>query len=205
MLEDLKNKLIKIAIEAEKEGLCKYKSGNFSIKDKTTNYIIITPSGVDRNLLTPDDICILDFEGNIVESKNNLKPSSEYMMHIEAYKSRENICSIVHTHSKFATSFAVIKKDIPAVVAEAIHIFGNDGKIRVAPYAAPGTVQLAKNIIEIISKYNVCLMESHGVLAVSELGIDDAFLKSQYIEEVAQIYYYALMINQGNQIAPVTL
>lgn len=205
MLEELKIKLIKVAKEAEQQGLCKYKSGNFSIRDFKTNYIVITPSGIARYLLETDDICVLDLEGNIIEAKNGLKPSSEYPMHLEAYKCRNNISAIVHTHSKFATAFAVTKKEIPAVVSEAIHIFGNDGIIRIAPYKTPGTIELAKSIVDVISKYNVCLMGSHGVLTVSDSGIEDAFLKSQYVEEVAEIYYYALTIGSENNISSIIL
>lgn len=193
MLEKLKEKVIEIAKKAEKSGLCKYKSGNFSIREG--NFILITPSSVSREHMQIEDIFVIDIEGNIIESKLGLKPSSEYLMHLEIYKNRKAINGIVHTHSKFATSFAVANKNILPVVSEATLIFEKDGIARVAPYAEPGSKELGINTANILKNFNVCLMEKHGVLAVSEKGLEDAFLKAQYLEEVAEIYYYSLNLN----------
>lgn len=201
MLENLKQQLISIAQTAEKDGLCRYKSGNFSIKCNENKVILITPSGIDRKYLTAKQICVLDLEGNIIECQKGLKPSSEYLMHIEAYKCRKAIQAIVHTHSKIATSFSVLNREIPLIVSEAKYIFEYDGYIRVAPYEEPGSVALSKSILNVINKYNVCLLANHGVLAVSEKSIEDALLKAQYIEEVANIYYHVLMINNGKEPA----
>lgn len=192
MLENLKIKLLEIAQTAEELGFCKYKSGNFSIREG--KYILITPSGIQRSKMTTKDICVMDIDGTILEISGHLKPSSEYPMHLEIYKSIPALRAIVHTHSKFATSFAVANKEILPVVAEAKLIFEKDGIARVAPFAQPGTAELALNTADILKNYNVCLMEKHGAVTVSEKDIDDAFLKTQYLEEVAEIYYYSLNI-----------
>lgn len=195
MLEELKLKVVNIAKKAENSGLCKYKSGNFSIRKE--NFILITPSGISRENMTIDDIIVIDIEGNIIEKKLELKPSSEYLMHLEIYKNRKDINGIVHTHSKFATAFAVANKSILPVVSEAILIFEKDGIVRVAPYAQPGSKELGISTANILKDYNVCLMEKHGAITVSEKGLEDAFLKAQYLEEVAEIYYYSLnLINK---------
>lgn len=198
MVTDLKERLIKVAQKAEAEGLCKYKSGNFSLKIKEKGWILITPSGMDRKDLTPEDICVIDLDGKIVECKENLKPSSEYLMHVEAYKAREDVQAIVHTHSKVATSFSVLNKEIPLIVYEAKYIFKKDGKVLVAPFAPPGTEELAKSILGIIKEQNVCLLANHGAVAVSENSIEEALLRAEYLEEVADIYYHALVIGNGN-------
>ena len=118
MLEILKKEVIKAAQDGQRLDLCKHKSGNFSIRDKETGYVVVTPSGVNREELTVDDICVLTVDGELIEVKNNRKPSSETMMHLEVYKTREDIMAIVHTHSKMATSFAVLNKPIPAIIYE---------------------------------------------------------------------------------------
>ncbi|WP_347472754.1 class II aldolase/adducin family protein [Clostridium botulinum] len=194
----MKKKLTDIAKKAEKEGLCKHKSGNFSIRDVESGYIVVTPSGVSREKLTYEDICIVDINANLIEVKTKVKPTSELLMHLEAYKCREDISAIVHTHSKMATAFSVLNKEIPPIVYEAVNVVGNDGTIKVAPYARPGTVELANSIKELIKKSDVCLMANHGVLAVGG-NIDDALLKASYVEEISEIYYSALMINQGKE------
>lgn len=199
MLEDLKIKLTKIAKKADSEGLCKHKSGNFSIREEKTGYILVTPSGIAREELTPNHICIVDMNSNLIEVKENVKPTSELLMHLEAYKCREDIKAIVHTHSKVATAFSVLNKEIPPIVYEIVNVVGGDGRIKVAPYARPGTVELAKSIIEPIKKADACLMANHGVLVVSIKDIDDALLKASYVEEIADVYYRTLLINNGNE------
>lgn len=196
MLEDIKKKVVEIAKQADKAGLCKHKSGNFSIRDKKTGYIVITPSGVDREVLTYKDACVMDLDANVIEAETNLKPSSEVLVHIQAYKSRPDVNAVVHTHSRFATAFAVIGKEIPPIVYEA----ANYGEYAlVAHYGRPGTKQLAESIIEPLKKTDACLMEQHGVLVVDENTLDNALLKAFYVEDVAEIYYRALNINDGKE------
>lgn len=197
-MEDLKKELIEISKEAQRIGLCKHKSGNFSIRDKETGYILVTPSGIDRELLKVDDICILDLDGNVIYTKEGLKPSSETMMHLEIYKTREDIFAVAHTHSKYGTSFSVLNKKIPAVIYEAAAFGLKKGYVPVAKYARPGTIELAKSVIEPVSISDMFLLEKHGVVAVGE-NIKEAFLKVQYAEELSEIYYMTLVINNGQE------
>lgn len=194
MLENIKKKLVSIAKKADDEGLCKHKSGNFSIKDKETGYILITPSGIDRQNLSYEDICIVDSKLNVIENIGNRKPSSEVLMHIYAYNTRKDINAVVHTHSRFATSFAVLKKEIPPIVYEATY-YG--GTAYVAPYGRPGTKKLAESIVEPLKKSDACLLESHGAITVGE-DIEGTYLKAKYLEEIAEVYYRTLILN-GNK------
>ena len=198
MLENLKREVIKAAQDGQRLDLCKHKSGNFSIRDKETGYVVVTPSGVNREELTEDDICVLTVDGELIEVKNNRKPSSETMMHLEVYKTREDIMAIVHTHSKMATSFAVLNKPIPAIIYEVATFGLKEDAVPVAPYARPGTVELAKSVIEPVKRADIFLLEKHGVVAC---GTDmyEAFLRAQYVEELAEVYYYTLLINKGNE------
>lgn len=193
MLDDLKKQLVKIAKKADSEGLCKHKSGNFSIKDAKTGYILITPSGIDREDLTYKDICILDSDLNVIERKSGIKPSSEVLMHIYAYRTRKDINAVVHTHSRFATTFAVLNKEIPPIVYEATY-YG--GTAYVASYARPGTKELAESIVEPLKKSDACLLQSHGAITVGK-NIGETYLKAKYLEEIAEIYYRTLLINKG--------
>ena len=193
MLENLKKEVIRVALEAQRIGLCKHKSGNFSIRDKETGYIVITPSGIDRETLTVDQVSVLDENLQLVEG---LKASSESMMHAECYKVNPNCYGIAHTHSKMGTAFSVLNKPIPSVIYEAANFRLDNGTIPVAPYGRPGTVELAKNVAETSKRADLLLMEKHGTIA---LGTDlaSAFLAVQYIEEMAEIYFDTLIINKG--------
>lgn len=97
MLEELKQKVYEANMQLPKYGLVTFTWGNVSQIDRTTGYFAIKPSGVDYELLTPDDMVIMDLEGNRIEGRYN--PSSDTQTHIELYKAFDKIGGIVHTHS----------------------------------------------------------------------------------------------------------
>lgn len=198
MLEELKKQVVQYALQADRSGLCKQGAGNFSIRDQETGYVCITPTGVDREELSYHDIIVLDLEGNVIEAETNLRPTSESLMHIAAYKANAATLAIAHTHSRYATSFAVLKKPIPAVVYEILALGCKEGYIPVAAYGRPGTPKLAETVAAALELADVALMESHGVIAVGK-NLKEALLKASYTEELAEIYYRALMINHGEE------
>lgn len=190
MLDRLKEELIKSAIQAEKDGLCKNKSGNFSVMDEQRNYIAITPSGLERKDLTPDQIPILNTQGEIVENKTGCSPSSEWAMHLAVYETRKDFFAVAHTHSHFATSFAICEKEIAPVAFEA-YFYG--WKTKLAETFLPGSIELAKSVKEPLLQADVVLLKNHGVLTGGK-NSEDARQKITYVEDVAQMYYYALQI-----------
>ena len=201
MFEELKTKLVETAREAEKRGLCQNKSGNFSCRDKESGLILVTPTGAGRDNLLSDDIVVIDEQGKIVEAKTNLKPTSEYMLHLAAYETRPEMMAVVHTHSRFAVSFAVIGKEIPAIVIEAAHLHLKRRYIPLAPFAQQGTAALGDSVREPLTVADALLLERHGVLTVGNT-MQDALLKAMYVEEIAEIYYRTLML--GDDPAPLS-
>lgn len=112
MLEDLKNQVYKANMALPKYNLVVFTWGNVSGIDREKELVVIKPSGVEYEELTPEDMVVVDFDGNVVEG--NLKPSSDTATHIELYKKFENIGGVVHTHSSWAVSFAQAGVSIPA-------------------------------------------------------------------------------------------
>lgn len=198
MLEIEKKHVVAMARTATEWGLCKHKAGNSSVRHQETGLILITPTTIDKMQLTPRDIVVMDVEANVIESAAGLRPSSECLMHIEIYKARPDLFAISHTHSLYATSFAVLNKPIPAVVYECAILNLKDGVIPVAPYGRPGTPALSASVIEPIKRADAILMEKHGAIGVDK-DPWQAVLKSAYLEEMAQIYYHALVINGGKE------
>lgn len=198
MLEIQKKHVVEMARTAQQWGLCKHKAGNSSVRDKETGLILVTPTTIDKMHLTPRDIVVMDVEANVIESEAGLRPTSECLMHIEIYKARPDVFAISHTHSLYATSFAVLNKPIPAVVYECAILNLKDGVIPVAPYGRPGTPALSNSVIEPIKRADAILMEKHGAIGVDKDPYE-AVLKSAYLEEMAQIYYHALVINGGKE------
>lgn len=195
MLENLKQLVLDNTLNAENMGLCKYGTGNISIRDKETGYVVITPSHVIRKTMTIEDICVVDINGHIIEAKIGRKPSSEVLMHLECYKVRKDAMSIVHTHSFYATAFSILKKEIRPIVYEAVS-YG--GKIASAPYGRPGTKDLAIKTAAPLKYANVCLMQGHGVLVVGNENVADTLINAQYVEDVARLNYLTYTLN-GNK------
>jgi len=177
--------LIKYAQRAEKEGLCKHKSGNFSILDRSTGLVYITPSGFYRSDLTVDDIVISDLKENVRENANFRKPSIELSMHLKVYSKRSDVNAIVHTHSPYATAFAVKGIKIEPVTSEA-YFYGKN--MEIVPYFEHGTEELAEAVAKAVKYADVCLLKNHGILTVGD-AIENVFLKAVYVESVAMIDY----------------
>ena len=159
--------------------------GNLSMALRPEGVIAITPSGISYDEIQPEDISLLDFSGRHLEGR---PPSSEWHLHLTLYRSRPEINAVVHTHSRFATTFALLHEPLPAChyligVARA-------KEIRVAPYATFGTEELARKTVTALGHDRCILMANHGLLAVGE-ELMEAYNTALYIEEVAELYYRA--------------
>ena len=197
MLFDTKLRVLNVAKRAQAEGLCKHKSGNFSERDAETGLVVITPAGVDREKLAVADMVVMDLDARVVESLSGLKPTSEALMHLRIYAERPDAVAIAHTHSMYATTFAVLARPIPAVAYEMTYLNCADGRVPVAAYARPGTVGLAENVAACVRDADAVLLESHGAVTVDGESIEGAYLKAAYLEELAELYHHALAANGG--------
>ncbi len=112
MLEQLKIQVYEANLAIVKHGLVIFTWGNVSAIDRASGYLVIKPSGVGYDLMKPEDMVVVDLEGNKIEG--SLKPSSDTATHIELYKHFPNIGSVVHTHAEWSTSWAQAGKPIPA-------------------------------------------------------------------------------------------
>ena len=111
MLEELKKKVYEANILLPKYNLVTFTWGNVSEIDRQSGLFVIKPSGVDYDTMTPDDMVVMDLNGNKVEGK--LNPSSDTPTHVEIYKAFKDIGGVVHTHSSYATSWAQAGRSIP--------------------------------------------------------------------------------------------
>ena len=124
MLEELKKRVYEANMLLPKYGLVTFTWGNVSEIDRETGYFAIKPSGVEYDKLKPEDMVIVDLNGNKIEGKYN--PSSDTATHVELYKAFPNIGGVVHTHSPWATSWAQAGRDIPCYgTTHADYIYGS--------------------------------------------------------------------------------
>lgn len=195
LLKEKRQKVIDIALKAQKERLMPLTMGNFSIRDKETGYILITPSGMEYSLLKPEDIVVVDLQGSIIDGSR--RPSIETQLHCRTYKKRSEVMGICHTHSTYATAWACCGKEIPVIVAELAGMVG--GPVQCAPYAPMGSEKLADIVSDFIGMKNAVLMENHGMLAVGE-SIDKAYANAVIVEEAAKITLYAMQLGNMQTI-----
>ena len=166
--------------------------GNISVCNREKNLVAISPSGLDYYETTPEDIVILDMDGNLVEGKH--RPSSEAGMHLAFYKNRADVSGIVHTHSKFATAIACMGWELPAVH----YLIGMAGhRVKCTGYATYGSDELAKKALETIGDSNAVLLANHGLIALGE-DVDRAFSTAEHLEFVSEVYYLTKTLGTPN-------
>ena len=166
--------------------------GNISVYNREKNLVAISPSGLDYYETTPEDIVILDIDGNLVEGKH--RPSSESGMHLAFYKNRADVSGIVHTHSKFATAIACMGWELPAVH----YLIGMAGhRVKCTGYATYGSDELAKEALETIGDSNAVLLANNGLIALGE-DVDRAFSTAEHLEFVSEVYYLTKTLGTPN-------
>jgi glutamate-1-semialdehyde 2,1-aminomutase len=169
--------------------------GNVSLRIIERDIIVITPSEKGYRDMSADDLCVLDFNLNLLEG--DLPPSVEANLHLGIYQNRSDINAVVHTHQTFAGVFSVINKPIPALFDEISLNIGDT--IEIVPYAFSGTPELVENVIgKLLNGCHCYIIQNHGSLCLGST-LDNAALNAELLEKVAEIYYYALMT--GHEIS----
>lgn len=203
MLEDLKKRVYQSNIMLPKYGLVIFTWGNVSGIDREHGLVVIKPSGISYDNMSIDDMVVVNLDGKVVEGKWN--PSSDTLTHLELYKAFPDIGGIVHTHSRWATSFAQAGLDILAMgTTHGDYFYGN----------IPCTRQMTDEEIkgEYEKKIGAVIVETFqdqdynsipGVLVMSHgpfsWGTDpeNAVHNAVVMEEIAFMNYHAMMLNPG--------
>jgi len=210
MLEELKKAVYEANMELPKRGLITYTWGNVSGIDRESGLFVIKPSGVEYDELTPDDMVVMDLEGNRVEGK--YKPSSDTATHLELYKKYPEIGGIVHTHSPYATSWAQAGRSIPLYgTTHADYFYGPIPCARVLSQEEIDEayeVNTGKVIIETFEELELNPMYTPAVLCTNHgpftWGKDaaQAVYHAVVLEEVAKMALQTEMIKPGVEPAP---
>ena len=192
MMEYEKEQVVRYGKKLIDRRLTTGSGGNISVYNREKKLVAISPSGLDYYETTPEDIVILDMDGNLVEGKH--RPSSEAGMHLAFYKNRADVSGIVHTHSKFATAIACMGWELPAVH----YLIGMAGhRVKCTGYATYGSDELAKKALETIGDSNAVLLANHGLIALGE-DVDRAFSTAEHLEFVSEVYYLTKTLGTPN-------
>lgn len=195
---EMKKRVQETAIMAYEEKLVAGTSGNVSEFDREKGIMAITPSNLSYKVMQPEDIIIMKLEGEIIEG--TLNPSSEWRLHAGIYSGMPEVTAVMHTHSPYATSFAVIKETIPFILVEMLPFLG--GELYIAKFGMPGTFDVGKHAVEAMTNptRNACILENHGVAVVGK-SLEQAYIRALYVEDAATIYHYARQIGHPKLVS----
>ncbi|MGI6421858.1 MAG: class II aldolase/adducin family protein [Syntrophomonadaceae bacterium] len=182
-----RRQVLAAAREISQSGMVMGTWGNVSMRCPEPELMLITPSGVDYQLMSMEDMVLLDSSYRIREG--SYKPSIETPLHMEIYRNREGVKAIVHVHSIYASSFAVARKSIPVILEETAQVVGHE--VPVAEYALCGTQALATAVLDSLGEdRRAVLLANHGLLAAG-VSMEDALRICYVVEKTAQIALYA--------------
>ena len=180
MLNNEREQIVRYCRLMQSRGLTRGTGGNISIRNG--EHIAISPSGVEYETMGPQDIPVVDMQGNVIFG--GLAPSSELGMHLACYKARPDISAVVHTHSPFATVLACLERPLPPIH----YLIGYAGdQVPCIPYYPFGSEELAAAASEAMTQ-NALLLGHHGLLAVGP-NIERAFAAAEEVEFVAELYW----------------
>jgi L-fuculose-phosphate aldolase len=194
----LREEIVAISQDMAARGLNRGTSGNVS--SRLADGLLVTPSGVVPDRLTPQSVVRLDAQGRA--SEGACKPSSEWRMHAGLYARRPDINAVVHCHSRHATILACAGRAIPAF--HYMVAVGGRNAIPLAPYRTFGTADLAEAVAETLDGGLACLMANHGQI-VGAATLAKALAIAEEVEEQAAVYWGALAIGGPNILDDVQM
>ena len=195
MLESLKEEVCRLNLALPIHNLVVWTSGNVSVRDTETGNVVIKPSGIKFEDLKPEQMVVVDLDGNTIEG--DLNASSDTASHLYIYRHMPEVNGVVHTHSNYATAFAALGKPIPPVLTAIADEFG--GPIPCGDFALIGGEEIGKIVVESIGHSPACLLKNHGVFTVGPTG-EKALKAAVMVEDVAKTVSIALQMGSPDEI-----
>jgi len=166
LLPELRDEVCQLHAELPKNNLVAWTSGNISARDAATGQVVIKPSGIRFDDLTPENMVVTDLEGRVLEGE--LKPSSDTASHCYIYRHLPHVNGVVHTHSRYATAFSVVGESIPCVTTAMADEFG--AEIPCCGFCLIGGEDIGKLVVDMLAKHRspAALLQNHGVFAIGK-------------------------------------
>jgi len=188
-IEEKRKEIVDVGRRFNEMGYVAGTSGNISVR-VGENALLITPSGMNKGMMSPEDILLVDLDGNLLESSYH-KPSSEIKMHLIGYRERPDISAIVHAHPPFSMGFATARLPLNMpVLPEAILVLGD---IPLVKYSTPSTREVPDNLKPYLKGHNAFLLENHGSLTFGE-NLESAAHRMETLELYAKVILIARML-----------
>jgi L-fuculose-phosphate aldolase len=191
-MTDHRTRLLESARRTEALGLNHAATGNLSLR--TTSGMLITPTAVPYHRLDGEGLVAMRLDGTV---EGTGTPSSEWQLHAAIYRARADLGAIVHAHSRFATTLACLREDLPPV--HYMLAITGAARVRCAPYAPFGSAELAEAAVTALGPSRACLLGNHGLVAAGT-DLDEALRVAVEVETVAEYWWRARAVG-----APVLL
>jgi len=165
--------------------------GNIAIRLKN-DLALCTPTLVSKGFMKPEDLCLVDMEGN--QLAGSRKRTSEILMHLQIMKRQPKAVATVHCHPPHATAYAVAGVEPPTCMIPELEVFV--GRVPIAPYRTPGSPEMGQLVADLVDEHNTILMGNHGAVAWSHLSVEDAYFKMEILEAYCRTVWVASQLGK---------
>ncbi len=192
----IKQEICEIGRRIYNKGFAAANDGNITYR-LSDNEVLCTPTMVSKGFLKPDDICLIDMEGKQLAGRK--KRSSEALLHLQIYRERSDIKSVVHCHPPHATAFAIAREPIPQCVLPEVEVFLGD--VPITRYETPGGQAFADTIIPFVKKSNVIILANHGTISYGE-SVERAYWWTEILDAYCRMLMLARGLGKVNYFTP---
>jgi L-fuculose-phosphate aldolase len=184
-LHKLKEEICDIGRRLYNKGFAAGNDGNISYR-LGDNEVLCTPTFISKGFMKPDDLCIVDMQGNQVSGRR--KRSSEILLHLTIMRERPDVKSVVHCHPPHATAFAVAREPIPQCVLPEVEVFLGD--VPITKYETPGGQAFADTILPFVHKASVIILANHGTVSYGD-SVEHAYWWTEVLDAYCRILLLA--------------
>lgn len=190
----IKKDICDIGLRIYNKGFAAANDGNITVRIGD-NEVLCTPTMHSKGFLKPDDICLVDMTGKQLAGRKNR--SSEALLHLEIYKQRPDIKSVVHCHPPHATAFAIAREPIPQCVLPEVEVFLGD--VPITRYETPGGQAFADTIIPFVNKCNVMILANHGTVSFGE-DVERAYWWTEILDAYCRMLMLSRQLGRVNYL-----
>lgn len=194
----LRAEIVRIGRRMHAQELVDGTSGNISAR-LAPDRILTTPTGLAKGFLEPEQLIVVNMQGEVVKAGPGLRPTSELLMHLEAYRRRPDVNGVVHAHPITAVALSIAGVSLAeCMVPEAVVVLG---LIPTTPYANPSSEENQRAVAEVIVGHDALVLQYHGTLTVGS-DVNEAYLRLETLEHTAKIVALTKLLGGGPALAP---
>jgi L-fuculose-phosphate aldolase len=190
----IKQDICEIGRQLYAKGFAAANDGNITVRI-SDNEVLCTPTMHSKGFLKPEDICLIDMTGKQLAGIK--KRSSEALLHLEIYKQRPDIKSVVHCHPPHATAFAVAREPIPQCILPEVEVFLGD--VPITRYETPGGQAFADTVLPFVNKTNIIILANHGTVSFGE-SVERAYWWTEILDAYCRILLLAKQVGRVNYL-----